>query len=92
MIFGVAANRLKLVYDDVDINENSVLCTTCYMLIMKPRSHKSLDDVLLSLEHVDVHEIGSENNVNKCKINVTSRSIIVTHAFGRPCFVNMFYK
>ena len=33
------------------------------MLIMKPRSHKSLDDVLLSLEHVDVHEIGSENDV-----------------------------
>ena len=75
----VATNRLKLVYDDVNIDGDSVFCTTCYMLIMKPRSHKSLDDVLLSLEHVDANEIGSENDVfHESVLNIVCKHMCET--------------
>ena len=60
---GTAVCRLKVVHDDVNVTEDSILCRTCYMLVMRPRVHKSLEDVLLSLNHVDKKEIGSSNEL-----------------------------
>ncbi len=58
----LATTRLRCVYSDVNINEDSIVCSTCYMLVMKPRTLKSLDDVLHSIEHVDVQEVGTTEN------------------------------